>query len=337
MKNSTKKQRFYSIRAVVGVMCLWLVLPTSLQAGIAGEIGNQNQKKFSLEIFGGYGSLNPSDLNLFVDADNSYQDFVYDRYFDYLESGNMIESWIKSETENRKKIKNLFPFGIRLRYKTLDFLAVSLGFEYLQKQYSDTLAFQYNREELYDEEYLEELNFDPYGLSIEAYLLSVGIHIFKQFREIVTAEAYLLGGMLFAECAYTSSWNYTWFIQGQGYKWLTYQSSGHLEYEGSGIGTSVEAGGRISLPVSRTLGFFVEGGYAYQMVSSLSGSGREVNGEYNESWEGDWKIKTETLTSVWGTTEIKAPTNYQVGGDGFEDFKLDLSGFRLRIGFSFLF
>lgn len=147
----------------------------------------------------------------------------------------------------------------------------------------------------------------------------------------------MLGGVLFAECDYTSSWDYTWFIQGQGYTWLTYQSSGLLEYEGSGTGMSVEAGERISLPVFNKIGFFVEGGYAHQVVSSIAGSGREINGEYTEEWEGGWKIKTETLTSVWGTIDIKAPTTYQTSGDGFEDFKLDLSGFRLRIGFSFVF
>lgn len=337
MKTSTKKQRFYSIWAVVGVICSWLVLPAYLQAGIAGEIGNQNQKKFSLELFAGYGSLNPSDLNLFVDADNLYQNFVYDSYFDYLVSSQMIESWTKSETGNRRKIKHTFPFGIRLRYKALDFLAFSLGFQYIQKQNSDNLFLQYNREELYDEEYVEELNFDPYGLSVEAYLPTIGIHMFKQFWDELTAEAYVLGGVIFAECSYTSDWDYAWTIQGQGYSWLTYQSSGLIEYEGSGYGMSVEAGGRVSLPVFSTLGFFVEGGYAYQSVKSLSGSGIEINGEYNENWEGDWKIKNETLTSVWGTLDIQAPTNYQTNEEGFEDFKLDLSGFRIRVGLSFFF
>lgn len=337
MEYFNKKQPSIFIIAVFSILFFLIALPTSLLAGMDNGSVQQNRKKFSFEFYGGFGSLDPSDLNLFVDADNSYQNFVYDSYFDYLESGNMIESWAKSSTGNRGKIKNSFPFGIRLRYEALDFLAVSIGFEYIQKKYSDNLFFQYNRDEFYDEEYIEELNYDPYGLSVEAYLPSLGIHIFKQFGEKVTAEAYVLGGVLLAECAYTSSWDYTWFIQGEGYMWLTYQSSGLLEYEGSGTGISVETGGRISLPVSRTLGFFVEGGYAHQMVSSISGSGREINGEYSETWEGDWKIKTEKLTAVWGTLDIKAPTNYQTGGDGFEDFKLDLSGFRLRIGFSFVF
>ena len=334
MKYFNKSQCFCSILVFSGALLLWLGLAASAQAGTNREDGNQSRKRFSLELNVGYGSLNPSDLNLFVAADNSYQNFVYDRYFDYLESGNMIESWTKSETGPRRKIKNMLPFGIRLRYEALDFLAFSIGFQYLHKKYSDDLFFQYNRDEFYDEEYIEELNYDPYGLSVEAYLPSLGLHIFKRFGEKITAEAYVMGGVLFAECAYNSEWNYTWFIQGQGYTWLTYQSSGMLEYEGSGTGISVEAGGRISLPVSRTLGFFAEGGYAHQAVTSISGSGREINGEFMETWEGDWKIKTETLTSVWGTIDIKVPTNYQTSSDGFEDFKLDLSGFRLRIGFS---
>ncbi|MBN2245194.1 MAG: hypothetical protein JW755_05050 [Candidatus Aminicenantes bacterium] len=337
MKYSNNKQHFYSILSVTGFLCLWLVLSSTLQAGTDKKTGNNIRKRFSLEFFGGYGSLNPLDLNLFVGSDSSYQNFVYDSYFDYLESSHMIESWTKSATGSRRKIKYLLPFGIRLRYEALDFLAFSFGFQYLHKKNSDDIFFQYNRDVFYDEEYIEELDYNPYGLSVSAYLPTIGFHVFKQFGEKVTAEVYALGGVLLAECAYTSSWDYTWFIQGQGYTWLTYQSSGLLEYEGSGTGMSVEAGGRISLPVFNQIGFFVEGGYAYQVVSSIAGSGREINGGYTEEWEGDWKIKTETLQSVWGTIEIKSPTNYQTGGDGFEDFKLDLSGFRLRIGFSFFF
>lgn len=323
--------------AVVLILALWLPLPGPALTKSINEENNKNRGKFSLEIFGGYGLLNPSDLNRSVDADNRYQNFVYDAYFDYLLSKNSIEGWTKDDTGKRKKIKNVLPFGMRARYRVMNFLAVSIGFQYFQRNSSQNLDFSYNRDVFYGEEYIEELSYEPYGLSVKAYWPTVGIHLFKHFGQKMTGEAYVLGGPLFARCSYNSDWTYKWYIQGPGYTWPTFESEGLLEQKGSGTGIAMEAGGRIGFPFIRSLVFFLDGGYAFQKVSSLSGSGKEINGGKTETWKGTWKTKPETLSTVWGTLDIKTPTNYRTNGEGFEDFELDLSGFRIKLGFSWVF
>ncbi|MBN1272921.1 MAG: hypothetical protein JXB26_11695 [Candidatus Aminicenantes bacterium] len=337
MKRLDIKQQNVLVAAFLVILGAWLALPGYVQANTEKRGSNSIRGRFSLEILGGYGMSNPSDLNRFVDADNSYQNFVYDDYFDYLLSKGSIEGWTKNNIGERKKIKNVLPLGIRVRYGLFDFLAVSIGFQYYQRNHSDDLTFQYNRDEFYDEEYIEDLFYKPYGLSVKAYLPTVGLHVYKHIGQNLTAEAYVFGGPLFAECSYSSDWAYNWYIQGPGYTWLTYESEGFLEYDGSGTGISVEAGGRIGFQLSRRLGFFLEGGYAYQTVSSLSGSGKEINDGLTETWEGEWKTKPEMLTAVWGTLNIKVPTNYQTNREGLENFKLDLSGFRIKVGISWLF
>jgi len=330
------KRHYHSPILIVSAVLVsfWIVVPTALQAGTETTDEILSHRRFRIELFSGLALLNPSDLNLFVDYDNRFQDFTYDTYLDYLRDNDLIQSWSKNTEGERKKIKNALPFGIRFRYNVLDFLAVSIGFEYFQRHHSDNLEFSYTRDELNDEYYNETLSFSPYGLSVKGYQPFVGIHIFKRLGQFLTAEGFASGGPLFAKFTYESAWNYLWIIQGPDYTWRTYESNGLLEEDGTGTGISLEAGGRLSIPVFRKLEVFLEGGYTYQVVKNLSGSGREVQVENTETWDGEWGTMAETFTAPWGTLDLRFPTNRRMLGGEIEDFSLDLSGFRIRIGFS---
>ncbi len=321
--------------AAIGLACIWFVMPAALQAGQKAEAGKRGQIR--LELFGGFSLLNPTDMNQFVDYDKSVQEFTYDAYFDFLRSNNMIQSWNKDTEGERKKIKNALPFGIRIRYSILDFLDVSIGFQYMQRLSSESLNFLYTRNETASTQYLESLDITPYELDVRAYYPSLGIYFHKQIGRILKAEAFFAGGPLFGECSYESRWSYTWTIQGPGYSWETYKSDGLLSEEGSGTGISLELGARFGIPVHRKIDIFLETGYAYQVVKSLSGSGLERQGENTETWEGRWGMKSETITTSWGTRHLVFPTNDRTDGTGIGDFRLDLSGFRARIGVSLTF
>jgi hypothetical protein len=311
------------------------VWPPALEAGQKPEAGRRGQIR--LELLGGFSLLNPSDMNQFVDYDKSVQEFTYDAYFEYLRSNSMIQSWNKNADGERKKIKNALPFGIRFRYSLLDFLDVSAGFQYMRRGPSQSLNFLYTRNESAATQYLESLVITPYELDVRAYYPSLGVHVHKQIGRILKAEAFFTGGPLFGECSYENQWHYVWAIQEPGYSWETYTSEGLLSEEGSGTGISLEIGGRFGIPVRRKIDIFLEAGYAYQVVRSLSGSGLEIRGEDSETWQGRWRMKAETMTTSWGTRHLLYPTNYRTEGTGIEDFRLDLSGFRLRIGVSWAF
>jgi len=299
-----------------------------------------SQKKFRIELYGGFTLLNPSDLNLFVDYDNRIQEFNYESLLQYLQDNEQIRSWIKTQKGNRRKIKNAFPFGVRLKYYFNSMIAVSVGFKYLSSKRVSEFDFQYTRNELSGEQYIENMIYSPYSLSAKAYAPMLGIHIAKKIKNALVLEAFLSGGPLFVECHYLSDWIYEWWISGTGYNWLMFTSAGVLEEKGTGTGIALDLGGKVSYPLADDVEIFLEGGYSYQIAKTVSGEGREVLGESSETWDGQWGIKKEEITSPWGELEVELPTSDWPGNSSSgksRDFELDLSGFQLRLGFSFRF
>lgn len=298
-------------------------------------------KRFQVEFYGSFTTLNPSDLNLFVDYDNSLQEFNYDSLLGYLQSSGQIRSWNKTQEENRWKIKSAFPLGGRLKYHFKNSLAVSIGFRYFSRTRESNIDFQYRRNEIEGEQYTESMVYAPYSLSFEAYVPQVGIHLMKKFKGALIIEGFLSGGPLFVECQYLSDWNYEWYIrETDNFEYLVYQSSGSLTEKGTGTGIAIDLGGRINYPLVKNLRIFLEAGYAYQVVKNVSGSGSEVNGSFSTTWDGQWAIKHERINAPWGELEAELPTSHWPDGadDGkVRNFKLDLSGFQLKLGLAFLF
>jgi len=297
-------------------------------------------KKFQVELYAGYTSLNPSDLNLFVDYENKIQEFSYDRYLNYLQTNRQIQSWTQNQDGERRKIKSAYPLGFRLKYFLTGTIAISLGFKYMSSKQESDLNFQYTRNELIDEQYIESLVYSPFSISAKAYMPLVGLHVVKRFRNALAIEGYITGGPMFVKCHYMSDWSYKWRIQGPDYGYLVVNSIGRLEQNGSGTGIAFDFGGRLSYPVIKSMAIFLEGGYAYQVAKNLSGSGLETQGTSNVSWNGKWSIKQETMTTAWGEIDLELPTSYWPNNteEGrVRDFELDLSGLQLRLGLSLRF
>lgn len=298
-------------------------------------------KKFQIEYYGGFANLNPSDLNLFVDYDNRIQEFNYEFLLNYLQSSGQIRSWSKIQDEDRRKIKNAFPIGIRLKYHLKSSIAVSLGFRYFSRKRESDFYFQYRRNEIYGDQYTESMAYSPYSLSVEAYVPQVGIHLTKKIKGALILEGFLSGGPLFIECHYISDWNYEWKIrETDGFEYLVFRSAGALEEKGKGTGITLDLGGRINYLLLKNMGIFLEGGYAYQVVQNVSGSGSEVMEDFSETWNGRWGIKKEKVAAPWGELESEFPTNRWLNDSDEEkvrNFKLGLSGLQLRLGLSFRF
>ncbi len=297
-------------------------------------------KKFQVELYGGIIFLNPSDLNLFVGHDNRMQEFFYDSYFDYLVATGQIQSWSKNQAEERQEIRRSYPIGGRIKYYLSQSIALSIGFKYISSQQSSDLNFQYFRRELSGEWYNESITYAPYSLSAKAYIPTLGFHIQKRLINELVLEGFLTGGPMFAQCRYFSEWRYEWETEGPDYRYITYSNTGALEENGSGTGIALDLGGRISYPIIKSFAIFLEASYAYQVVKSVSGAGREERDGRSATWDGRWGIKSETVAAAWGALETEFPTNYWPNSseeDKVRDFKLDLSGFQLRLGLSFRF
>jgi hypothetical protein len=78
------------------------------------------------------------------------------------------------------------------------------------------------------------------------------------------------------------------------------------------------------------------------VVDKISGPGYHTYNYETETWEGDWGIKEVFLDTQWGSRYFQLPSNaWGVEEDyvyyKIRDFKLDLSGFRMKIGISYRF
>lgn len=357
MKSTLKTSCSRTLCGLVSALVFLLFLSSQPRVFLASEtnqspIGPDTQKtnnanstawyeRFQVEFYGGFTTLNPSDLNLFVDYDNQIQDFTYDSLLDYLRNSGQIVSWNKILEEDRRKIKNAFPFGGRLKYHIKDDLAVSIGFRYFSRTRESEFDIEYVRNEIDGSQYTESLSYFPYSLSFEARVPQVGIHLIKKIKGALLLEGFLAGGPMFVECSYFSNWSYEWQIkEANNFQYLVFQNSGALDERGTGTGIAVDLGGRMNYPLLKNTGIFLEAGYSYQVVKNISGPGNELNGPFSESWDGRWAIKQEQISAPWGELEAELPTGRWPDGSNegrVRDFKLDLSGFQLRLGFSFHF
>jgi hypothetical protein len=319
-------------RAVGALLGIALLAVPAFAAGASNP--GRDFPRFRLELTAGNAWLNPSGLNLLAESDDRYQEFSHEDYYNYLVQNGQLRSWNKSVSGERGRVKIAPLLGLRLKYYLFDFLAVSAGFQYSRGGGSQELVNGYSRNELSNERYLETLTVAPYRLSLDARQASVGLHYARSLSPSLAVEGFLAAGVLWATARYQSSWTYTWVIQGPNYTWTPYDSSGLLEMDGSGRCLFWEAGARLEIPVGGGFRAFLEGGYARQAIDSISGSGRESLGPLDERWEGQWRIQRETVTAPWGTLDLRTPSNRRLEGLEAEPFRLDLSGFRLRLGLS---
>lgn len=318
---------------------LLFIIPV-VQASPRGE------KKFRIEIYGGYSKLNPKDLNLRPEFDHLYEEYNTElRYAFYHAAFGDFVTYSGQADGKFNKIKHALPAGIRMKYELNPGLSVSLGFKYLANRRESQVSYQYDIRIVdpaglqFHEDFSLFRENSPYSLSVRAYIPMAGIHYMFSTSQSVSLEAYLAAGPMFARCdfmrqRYSSSVNM--------YEYQVEEIS-DFEMKGKGTGLALEAGLQASIKMTQGIFFFAEGGYSFQSAGNISGPGstefttRDSNSSgYTESgaWEGTWAVVDSSFNSEWGNNRYSYPTN-QYGARGLADFKLDLSGIQFRMGLSF--
>jgi hypothetical protein len=293
--------------------------------------------RFQLEIYGGLGPAGLSDLNRLASYDDAVQEFFYDRLFEYQRQAGAILSWIKDLTGARGRIAVAFPFGARVRWRIAEPFSVSLGVRLTQGRRESSYSFVYTRNDPYGYEDKETVACAPYHLSAKFIAVQAGFHYARPLTRKLSAEAFLAAGPVFADCRYSSLWEYTWHKRGPDMNWDVTQMTGLLEEKGRGTGFAADLGARLEYPVGRRLAVFFEGAYSYQVVRTVKGRGREVRDDVETDWEGTWAFKTEHLQAPWGSLDVDTPTNYWPEGSASarsRRFRLDGSAFQARLGIS---
>jgi len=311
-----------------------------MEPAVMEQTARTKKTKWQLEISGGISSLNPDDLNLRARIDKDEEDFYYARYFANERDQGRVSSLTVNSQGDLKTLKRTFPLDARLKYSLNDWLAVSLGLSYFSSSEKSYFKNVYDVIESGGPAYKYTTIWSPYTLAVEGLIPQIGIHANKKISRSLQAEALITAGPAIAHCSYR--FNYNAAPLSSKNKILDYSElvAQELEEEGTGVGLALYGGGRISMELTRKLGFFLEGGYAYQVVRNVSGPGSNlVNGQY-EDWEGEWGIKERHVQEEWGSIDLKWPSNAWKGNQIFmktRDFKLDLSGVKAKVGIFYRF
>jgi hypothetical protein len=302
------------------------------------------KNRFQVEFLGGYSTLNPADLNLRAQFESEHRQFVDYRYINMKNDGNIIR-YSKNFEGEFKKIKNAIPRGFRFKYFLNNSISISLGFNYISREKTSNIRNRYTIDDIVDNiyrHYILDDEVSPYTLSAAGYIPAIGIHFSRKLTRSTEIEGYLTAGPLFARCSYFIDYQSAPLSDEGVIVDKYYWDVGVIEEKGKGTGFSLEGGARMNFNIGKNFALFLEGGYAYQMVNNMSGPGYHTYNYETETWEGDWAIKEVYLDGQWGSRYFQFPSNAWGMEEDYvyykiRDFKLDLSGFRMKIGISYRF
>lgn len=306
---------------------------------------DEKGKRFQLEIYGGYSTLNPEDLNLRAETHRESRKFSNDDYYTYLRKQDCIQYFWKNEQGKFKSIKSALPYGFRLKYYLNKSLALSLGGKYLSRTQVSNIYGEYTVVENNGEDYIYESDSTPFILSVKGFAPMAGIHFEKRLNDLIGFEGSLAGGLLFAKNTFSFNNYYEQNHEvdlGEDFNRFIPKDiyERYVKEEGEGTGFALELGARLNFNIRNNLNFFLEGVYAYQQVRNLWGAGIETINGVSTTWEGKWGVKEWYSDKAWGSRCFNAPSNYWLEehrGLWLRDYKLDLSGFQLRAGLYYKF
>jgi len=318
---------------------VWILFFMVVSAFCLPAASRGNKSKFQVQLYGGLSNFQPKDFNMIAGTDTKVQNFMYDVYYNYLFNNHSIVGWSKNQSMNYGEIKSGVPLGFRLKYKINSSLSVSLGLKYLLSKRNSDPSYDYERRETAEYRYVDAKTYDEYALSVNAAAPLVGLHVGKKLEGGMDIEGFICGGPLFGRCRYKSDWNSSWTEIASDYSIVLYRDNGSIEERGTGAGFILEGGLNLNIEMGRSLGLFIEGVYAFQKISSLSGTGFRQRGNSITTWEGEWGMKKEEIQSFWvGNLPVEYPTNlWESGEQKSRDFRLDLSGLEFRVGLMFRF
>lgn len=297
--------------------------------------------KWRIELFGGFATMEPGDLNLRADHEEVFRHYYYDTYYQYLQSNGSIIGFSRNNIGGGPpRIENTIPYGLRFRYSLKSWLDISLGVSHFSSTRHSSYRDDYEVFEKAEVVYIDSTEMIDYKLAASGFVPTIGIHAGTNITRLLRLEAFFTGGPVFAKCMYSLLYGSA-VVPVVTPEEIDISSAGMLEERGSGTGLALQTGLRLDFNFFRPMGVFVEAGYAYQEVNNLSGPGKRSISSERKSWDGDWAIKQNLKLYPWGTINFTWPSNAWEGFDGdwwrAGDFKLDLSGFQARIGISYRF
>jgi hypothetical protein len=298
--------------------------------------GPRGTPKWQVDVFGGAARTEPPDLNQRPLLDQSLIDSLNDMYSYYRQTG--VVSFYQSDLgESLRPLKFSYSYGVRARRSLKSWLSLSLGVSGLTGRSSMAATNRFTVIETSGRQYVDQYDIEEYILGIQAWIPTVSLHAGVNLFRDLRLEARLGGGPLFASCRYRKQTSVA-PVSDLG-QLLDDVYSSRLEEKGSGTGWSWDGGVVAQLALGRSLSLIFEASYAFRRLDRLSGPGEAVTSDgTNDKWNGGWEMKSFFEADPWGIYALEFPSNYWPESEmprRVRNFVLDLSGFELKLGFSF--
>ncbi len=316
-----------------------VIISILLSLFIYNPLNLKGEKKegLFLDAYYGYSFINPGDLNANANYLREYYHYYNSLYRDtYNNAYSMATPLEVDGTIKDLKHKNIF--GGRLKYyfsseSKLSRWAISLGFKYFSSFSRSSSELEYDIDNFYYGAYQLKRKTDLFRLYIEGYVPNISVHYSILNSRVFSLEAFISGGVIFGACGSFDQYNYQ-----------KTEDTGNIRNteiikinDGNGTGFAGEAGLKLEVNISKSLGIFLEGGYILQKINKISGDAIYIRNNKDSNsdgytthfnWSGDWVIEENTFGNRHDI--------YHGGLDqnSISDFSLDLSGFHLKIGIS---
>jgi hypothetical protein len=340
-----KSRSLLPVLALLSIAAMHLGGAPGRDDGVPGKT-----PRFSLELYGGFVAMRPADLNLLADYYNAYPLFFYTGQYDYMHSiyaERFTYSASRSGDEGLRPIRGGLPWGVRLRYALSRILSLCLSLEYLEENRSSGTRIDYQIDDhsqgaIQTSPRSLEASYDGFFLGAAAWIPQAGLHLAMPLGRNWRAGGSLSAGPLLARCRGVAQTR-TKYLYANGY-WS--ENFYLLDMKGSGLGLAVDLSAEIGRRITRSLSLFLAAGYGWRLAANVTGPGhdqrlaRDLNATQDlveNSWDGRWRVRN--IPYLWNG----AAFDQALCGNGFSDseanenFVLDLSGFQVKVGFSWAF
>lgn len=298
--------------------------------------------KFQVEVYGGYGSFSPNDLNMYSSHLKKWIPFSYYDRFKYWGKNGWVKDISFSQKGNFAIIKNIFPFGGRLRVHISKNFSISLGVERFSKTSASSPMFNGSYTDNYKK--YENLYYERYKLFSGGIYPNLSTHYKHKLidwnSKAIEFEAYAGLGLVFGKCIVDEKYDEIYIRPD-----LKQNVTIAHKMEGSGKKIGAHAGLRLNINLSHKIGFFLGGEYFHGGKEEISGEttfeynmkteydGKEENFHYIEKWKGIWFIEEFDWLKDWGEFHYARPENDPDNIDWKSRyFYFDPSGFRFLLG-----
>jgi hypothetical protein len=308
-------------------LTLVAVLTWPLQA--AAQPSPDGPPAWQIEAFVGVAHVSPDDLNARVEYDTAWLDYLRTAQVNQQHEGALAE------------LGDTIPFAARVMRRLGRHWSVGGGFSYSASRQTSSASSSYRytvvdpRAQEYQREFAQSLEVDPLVLDVRDYfphgVLGYDVALGTRLR----LGGALAAGWVVADCELTRSSTAL-----GGFYATDRRTESAMTGRGSGFAADALLTARLAL--AARLALLVEGGFAWHEVTTVTGASEstqriqdgeatEVELEQVARADGRWVNQPASVQTASGTWRGTIPA---IGVDG-APFRLNLSGWQIRVGVSF--